>query len=151
MFGDPRMADLAEVAFLRTSLPREKEEDDRDADTDADNDPYGHAEVPSSWHDRITLFDATSVLGGSRWRLSHRLAEKPRPPQASADLTIALRRRPPRDDAADGWRVRDALIICSIRWRRSILRFRSFWNLALSPLSCDIGFSRLRTCAPQSS
>src|SRR2546428_10229642 len=101
MFGDPRMADLAEVAFLRTSLPREKEEDDRDADTDADNDPYGHAEVPSSWHDRITLFDATSVLGGSRLRLSHRLSGKTRPPQppASADLTIALRPPPPPDES----------------------------------------------------
>ena len=53
MFGDPVIADLAEVAFLRTSFPGEQEERDRDADDDADNDPYGHAEVPSDWHDEI--------------------------------------------------------------------------------------------------
>jgi len=53
MFGDPGIADLAEVAFLHTSLKREEEERDRDADTDGDNDPYGHAEVPSDWHDTI--------------------------------------------------------------------------------------------------
>lgn len=51
MFGDPVTADLAEVAFLHTPLPREEEERDRDADTD--NDPYGHAEVPSDWHNEI--------------------------------------------------------------------------------------------------
>ena len=53
MFGDPGIADLAEVAFLHTSLKREKEERDRDADPDGDDDPYGHAEVPSDWHGRI--------------------------------------------------------------------------------------------------
>ena len=53
MFGNPVIADLAEVAFLRTSFPREQEERDRDADNDADNDPYGHAEVPSDWHDKV--------------------------------------------------------------------------------------------------
>ena len=47
MFGDPVIADLAEVAFLHTSFPGEQEERDRDADNDADNDPYGHAQVPS--------------------------------------------------------------------------------------------------------
>ena len=53
MLGDPSIADLAKVPFLRAPLPRKDEERDRDADTDADNDPYGHAEVPSGWHDRI--------------------------------------------------------------------------------------------------
>jgi hypothetical protein len=53
MFGDPGITDLAEVGFLHTSLKREEKERDRDADPDGDNDPYGHAEVPSDWHDWI--------------------------------------------------------------------------------------------------
>jgi len=53
VLGDPSIADLAEVPFLRAWFPREDEERDRDADTNADNDPYGHAEVPSGWHDRV--------------------------------------------------------------------------------------------------
>jgi hypothetical protein len=53
MFGDPRITDLAEVGFLHTSLMREEKERDGDADPDGDNDPYGHAQVPSGWHDWI--------------------------------------------------------------------------------------------------
>jgi hypothetical protein len=95
----------------------------------------------------LTPRQFSAVLDGGPDQGWNRLAEKPRPPQPqeSGDVTVALRRRPPKDDAAPvGWRARNALTSCSIRWRRSILRFRVFWNLALSPLSCDIGFSRLQ-------
>jgi hypothetical protein len=106
MFGDPVTADLAEVAFLHTSLPREEVERDRDADTDTDHYPYGHAEVPFRLA-RRDLFSLTprqvrAVLDAGSNEGWSRLAQKPRPPepQESGDATVALRRRPAKDDAA---------------------------------------------------